>query len=147
MTGSRTLTAEQVLEIRDRVALGETREAVAREYGVSGVTVGRIVQFATWKRADEEVLRRSVTRARTAERRTDLMIDKPENPHAFPRTVGSHTHSGMTLRDYFAAHASEQDVMAHRTHLDADPWGYANTPEQARYAFADAMLAARQEPR
>jgi len=43
---------------------------------------------------------------------------------------------GMTLRDYFAAHASEKDIEFHRT---------GPSREAARYAFADSMLAARKK--
>ncbi len=64
---------------------------------------------------------------------------------------------GMTLRDYFAAKASEEDIQRHlftgrivevvvertngRKEIDKQP--EVQTREQARYAFADAMLAAR----
>jgi hypothetical protein len=54
--------------------------------------------------------------------------------------------SGMTLRDYIAVRASEQDVENHRPY-NADPSTgqpiYTLTIEQAKYAYADAMLAAR----
>jgi hypothetical protein len=65
---------------------------------------------------------------------------------------------GMTLRDYFAAKASEEDIRQHlftgrtvevvvertngRKEIDRQP--EVQTREQARYAFADAMLKARQ---
>lgn len=53
---------------------------------------------------------------------------------------------GMTLRDYFAAHASEQDVQHYCGQIRAasdigvlpDNW-----PTIARYMHADAMLKAR----
>lgn len=46
---------------------------------------------------------------------------------------------GMTLRDYFAAHATEADIEDHRVYGSATH----GTREQCRYAFADAMLKAR----
>ena len=64
---------------------------------------------------------------------------------------------GMTLRDYFAAKASEEDIKAHQeggvkeqvvddingrkkiVHCDV-----RYTREQAKYRYADAMLKARQ---
>ena len=58
---------------------------------------------------------------------------------------------GMTMRDYFAAHATKMDVDTHRgmeTHrskVDGElVITFKYTYEQARYAYADAMLAARE---
>ncbi len=52
------------------------------------------------------------------------------------------SHIGMTLRDYFAAKASEDDIKAHRT---TDGSGlYIGSREEAKFAYADAMLAARE---
>lgn len=67
-------------------------------------------------------------------------------------------HSGMTLRDYFAAKASEEDILQHiwkgfnETAIKTAPDGtkYETsiaarwTREQARYRYADAMLKARE---
>ena len=55
-------------------------------------------------------------------------------------------HGGMTLRDWFAAQASEQDINHWST-----GWVASNgrevikhfSREEARYRYADAMLAAR----
>lgn len=49
----------------------------------------------------------------------------------------------MSLRDYFAAHASETDVDSYRSY-----WGKNNAPrertrQEAKFAYADAMIAAR----
>ena len=84
---------------------------------------------------------------------------------AFPHTVeykgadcgGVVPHGGMTLRDYFAAKASEEDIKAHqeggvKEQVVDDPNGrkkivYCNvryTREQAKYRYADAMLKARE---
>ena len=65
---------------------------------------------------------------------------------------------GMTLRDYFAAKASEEDILQHiwkgfnETAIKTAPDGtkYETsiaarwTREQAKYRYADAMLKARQ---
>ena len=45
---------------------------------------------------------------------------------------------GMTLRDWFAGQATESDVMHWRNAV-----GIGCTRETAKYAYADAMLAAR----
>ena len=65
---------------------------------------------------------------------------------------------GMTLRDYFAAKATEEDINAHREgpmeeHIGSDVNGrkYIThrstryTREQAKYIYADAMLKARDQ--
>jgi hypothetical protein len=85
---------------------------------------------------------------------------------AFPRNILDHGHnvttiheSGMSLRDYFAAHASEEDIKYWQPmgvmvtqvrelrngskQLYEAPGMY--TREQARYRYADAMLAAREQ--
>ncbi len=79
--------------------------------------------------------------------------DKTGGP-AFPSTVehgdGSYTnYRGLTVRDYIAVHASEADIAAHRTmlHTVADnvkvASSYVSAREEARYQYADAMLAER----
>ena len=87
------------------------------------------------------------------------MSNKPTGGPAFP-TKGSDTArrqaeavgvayndpEGMTLRDYFAVHASEEDVraqaevirLAHGVHILPDGWHIT-----ARYMHADQMLEAR----
>lgn len=51
-------------------------------------------------------------------------------------------HSGMTLRDYFAAHASDADVeRIMLENFDHDIEIYLVTRQQARYMHADAMIA------
>jgi len=84
---------------------------------------------------------------------------------AFPHTVeykgadcgGVVPHGGMTLRDYFAAKASEEDIKAHQEGgvkeqvvddlngrkriVHSNVW---YTREQAKYRYAEAMLKARQ---
>ena len=70
------------------------------------------------------------------------------NPHAFPAPAGvSHiTEQGMTLRDYFAAHAMQAIITGcitgqktdDRSWLEADLWA-----PNVSYEIADAMLRAR----
>jgi len=76
---------------------------------------------------------------------------------AFPTQVASY--EGMTLRDYFAAKASEEDIQAHiwkgvneiqiRTAPDGTKYEISVaatwTREQAKYRYADAMLKAREQ--
>ena len=51
---------------------------------------------------------------------------------------------GMTLRDYFAAKASDDDIgEIMGSHFDYDSDVYTITRQQARYMHADAMLAER----
>jgi len=82
---------------------------------------------------------------------------------AFPQLMlsngGIYVDGGMTLRDYFAAKASEDDINEHiwkgfnETKIKIAPDGtkYETsiaaqwTREQARYRYADAMLKARQQ--
>jgi hypothetical protein len=78
---------------------------------------------------------------------------------AFPShgSMGEVAHEGMTLRDYFAAKASEDDIRANiegpmqecivegsdgRKHITHRTVKY--TREQAKYRYADAMLKARE---
>lgn len=46
-------------------------------------------------------------------------------------------HAGMTLRDYFAARASDEDIKPY--------WVAPLNREQAKYKYADAMLKARNQ--
>ena len=75
---------------------------------------------------------------------------------AFPVSTGHHPDTmmkdpriGMTLRDYFAAHASEQDIAEFlpQTIPEARQFrchhGYSPTRQWARYQHADWMLAER----
>lgn len=80
----------------------------------------------------------------------DYQTMRPKNVDDMKRML-----SGMSLRDYLAAHATEGDIS---NHLEG-PWcdqvvdvgggkqivkgPLRRTREQARYAFADAMLKAR----
>jgi hypothetical protein len=71
--------------------------------------------------------------------------------------VPSSSDAGMTLRDYFAAKASEEDIEEHLNgpkaeHIVKDSGGMHRivhkntiyTREQAKYRYADAMLKARE---
>lgn len=82
---------------------------------------------------------------------------KIENPAAFPQThvrvdqkdgniEFTGFQDGMTLRDYFAAKASEEDIAEYRLHAEPDEHGHLRpkmSREQAKFAYADAMLKAR----
>jgi hypothetical protein len=50
-TGRQRLTKEQALEIRRRVAAGESRRALAAAFSVSEDTIGSIAAGHTWRRA------------------------------------------------------------------------------------------------
>jgi hypothetical protein len=50
---------------------------------------------------------------------------------------------GMTLRDWFASTALEEDIIAHIVYY-ADSTEFSRTREEARYYYADAMLKARE---
>jgi hypothetical protein len=53
----------------------------------------------------------------------------------------SYSAPGMTLRDWFATHATDADIAA----IQNPPHGAQNiTRERARYIHADAMLRARE---
>lgn len=85
------------------------------------------------------------------------MTDEKTGGPAFPQQDDAIGSAGMTLRDYFAAKASEDDIkfwmpkgftetIIQRDHngrcyetQQAASW----TREQARYLYADAMLKAR----
>ena len=78
---------------------------------------------------------------------------------AFPCSDGMSVEFGMTLRDYFAAHASEGDIQKWANVVPnieqvfdegngRKRLGFAPPPnvrEIARYMHADAMLAAREK--
>lgn len=60
------------------------------------------------------------------------------------RLLATETVYGMSLRDYFAAHASESDVSMYVRIDNPDGSMFrSRTREEAKYAYADAMLKAR----
>ena len=59
---------------------------------------------------------------------------------AFPRPMVAAA-PGMTLRDWFATHATEADITAI---LDPQHWSQNITRYEARYIHADAMLKVRE---
>jgi hypothetical protein len=50
--------------------------------------------------------------------------------------------NGMSLRDWFAGQATVEDI---KYYMSTSRDGFARTPVEARWQFADAMLAARKE--
>ncbi|MCK5610535.1 hypothetical protein KAR91_52160 [Candidatus Pacearchaeota archaeon] len=48
--------------------------------------------------------------------------------------------SGISLRDYFAGQASEEDIVEHQKDIAE---GYSMSRERARYEYADAMIKER----
>jgi hypothetical protein len=70
---------------------------------------------------------------------------------AFPTPVGVQHNDGMTLRDYFAAAATEKDIQEFipATCGEADQFrqkhGFLPSRQWARYCHADVMLKARGE--
>jgi hypothetical protein len=91
------------------------------------------------------------------------MSDTDTGGPAFPTPLQHNDwredYPGMTLRDYFAANANEDDINEHiwkgfnetRIKIAPDGTRYESfqaarwTREQARYRYADAMLKARQQ--
>lgn len=68
---------------------------------------------------------------------------------AFPGSISidsldglNHGPPGMSLRDYFAAHATGDDISAYLM-VEVGSKVISLPREQAKYAYADAMLAAR----
>lgn len=76
------------------------------------------------------------------------MTDERKNDGGSAFAHGSPEHGGspgMTLRDWFATHATEQDINRHRPTVSVG-YGIAHfecSAEEARYRYADAMLKAR----
>lgn len=91
------------------------------------------------------------------------MSNKETGGPAFPCTEANYTdphwsHEGMTLRDYFAANATEEDINAYMWKDHNEEYVYTKpdgtketrvrrafyTREESRYIYADRMLKARQ---
>jgi hypothetical protein len=67
---------------------------------------------------------------------------------AFPShgSMGEVAHEGMTLRDYFAAKASEEDIAEFLPKTVGESIRYPHRTRQwARYKHADRMLKARSQ--
>jgi hypothetical protein len=69
----------------------------------------------------------------------------PAFPFVMPDPSTYHTEQGMSLRDYFAA-AALQVLLAHMIGVESANGSASKYAERA-YEYADAMLAARKEPR
>ena len=77
------------------------------------------------------------------------MSNTNDGGNAFPSVeVEGTVFFGITPRDYFAAHASDSDVLYHRSQL-YHAGGHIKEPtrEECKYAYADAMIAARAKER
>jgi hypothetical protein len=86
-------------------------------------------------------------------------MSKPAFPQYIISNGGAHVDGGMTLRDYFAAHATEDDICIALDSIEkvvsvsdlgngvkATKRVYPDNARQlARYIHADAMLKARGE--
>lgn len=75
-------------------------------------------------------------------------MSKPDGGLAFPSDGPDGTpgySGGMTLRDYFAAHATDEDVRWWRIAAGTDTGKIIApaTREAAKYAYADAMIRER----
>lgn len=74
-------------------------------------------------------------------------MSKPDDGGpAFPRDHRHEGHNGMSLRDYFAAHATEGDVQEYigkRKTIGGFVLNQYKDREMAKYLYADAMLEAR----
>jgi len=71
-----------------------------------------------------------------------------DNPQAFPLVdeIGTVINHGMTLRDYYSIHASDEDVKWAMGEIQKEVSDFnapCPTPQQARFYFADAMLKER----
>ena len=70
---------------------------------------------------------------------------------AFKNGLLGFENQGMDLRDYFAAKATEQDIEPYQWRTEYSPSGHGvfktqvRTREEAKYAYADAMMKARDE--
>lgn len=62
---------------------------------------------------------------------------------AYEAALAAMAETQISLRDRLASNASEEDVSAHMFGTDNDWAERPRSREQARYAFADAMLAAK----
>lgn len=87
---------------------------------------------------------------------TDKNTGEPAFPTEVVNTNDGWIHSGMTLRDYFAAKATEEDIKHYERSEDGEMVGVDtlgtewrrpriiyHTREKAKYRYADAMLKAR----
>lgn len=68
----------------------------------------------------------------------------PAFPMPFKHAELDHSCEGMTLRDHFAANASDGDICEVRAqYFDYDAGKYTINRQQARYIHADTMLSER----
>lgn len=67
----------------------------------------------------------------------------PKSIPAFPHDADAafNERTGMTMRDFFAAHATEEDIRC--SMVLGESWKDREDRAAARYRHADSMLAAR----
>lgn len=75
-------------------------------------------------------------------------MSKDNGGPAFPMGANEYSGTGpelgMTLRDYFAAKATDEDIKSRMwVRVTRHAFRKAMTREQAKYAYADAMLLER----
>ena len=80
------------------------------------------------------------------------MSEKKDGGAAFPRPTGgsnafeNKAQKGMSLRDWFAGQATDEDIKYYQTYDSAGkPHLLALFRHEARWCFADAMLAEREK--
>lgn len=77
------------------------------------------------------------------------IVDEPEAPYDGGAAFGELKKGGISVRDYFAAAAGKEEVTEARDrHYEAHYGSVGFKPlslEQAKYAYADAMLEARKK--
>ena len=67
-----------------------------------------------------------------------ISYDDGRTEHQYPGSPG------MSLRDWFASHASEQDIHRHQSIIErTNGYTYMPSIEECKYAYADEMLRAR----
>ena len=69
------------------------------------------------------------------------MSDPEKENYAFPRHHTHHTFGGMTMLDWFATYASEEDI---EKYMYFGKEMTARSREEAKYAYARAMIEARE---
>ena len=132
----RAIVAEQRLEGAKRerdaalASLAEKRRAIDEAFSVVNACRGMLACAEAWK-----ILRPHATKANHSE--TPKSSPNPATAEA----KADEAFNGMSLLDWFAGQATEEDVRHWRDIFLAN--GMSKSREECKYAYADAMLAAR----